>query len=404
MDPLVCPRRRSGRGALESRPMDFAETGDLAMVRESVRRIAAGFGYAYWAAKARGGGKPDELWRALGEAGFVGANLPEAFGGGGLGIAATAIVCEELAAAGCPLLLLVVSPSICGSILARFGNETQQREWLPDIASGRRKMAFALTEPDAGSNTHNLSTTAVREGAGWRLRGSKCYISFADEADAVLVVARTSTDERTGRARLGLFIVPTGAPGLRKDLIPVEIVAPDRQFLLFFDDVALPESALIGREGDGLRQVFHGLNPERITGAALAVGTGLYALARACDYARQRKVWGVPIGAHQGLAHPLAKAKIDLELARLMTQKAAWLYDTGQEAGEAANIAKYAAAEAALAALDQAIQTHGGHGLSQEFGLAALWGGTRLARIAPVSREMILNFVAEHSLGLPRSY
>jgi alkylation response protein AidB-like acyl-CoA dehydrogenase len=384
--------------------MDFTETAELAMVREAVRRIAAQFGYRYWAEKARGGGRPDELWRAVGEAGFIGANLPEAFGGGGLGIAATAIVCEELAAAGCPLLLLVVSPSICGVILARFGTEAQQREWLPGIASGQRKMAFALTEPDAGSNTHNLATTAARDGAGWRLRGSKIYISFADEADAILVVARTGTDEKSGRGRLGLFIVPADAQGLRRDLIPVEIVAPDRQFLLFFDDVALPEAALVGREGDGLRQVFHGLNPERITGAAMALGTGFYALGRACDYARQRKVWDVPIGAHQGLAHPLAKAKIELELARLMTQKAAWLYDNGQEAGEAANLAKYAAAEAALFALDQAIQTHGGHGLSQEFGLAALWGGARLARIAPVSREMILNFVAEHSLGLPRSY
>src|SRR5215470_17028812 len=175
--------------------MDFSETAELAMVREAVRRIAAQFGYSYWAEKARGGGKPDELWRAVGEAGFIGANLPESAGGGGLGIAATAIVCEELAAAGCPLLLLVVSPSICGSILARFGSEGQQREWLPGIASGRRKMAFALTEPDAGSNTHKLATTATRDGAGWRLRGSKIYISFADEVDAILVAARTGTDE-----------------------------------------------------------------------------------------------------------------------------------------------------------------------------------------------------------------
>jgi alkylation response protein AidB-like acyl-CoA dehydrogenase len=384
--------------------MDFIESPELAAVRESVRRIAGGYGYKYWAEKARQGGKMDELWRALGEAGFIGANLPEAAGGGGLGIAATAVVCEELAAAGCPVLLLVVSPSICGTILSRFGTPAQQEEWLPDIAGGRRKMAFALTEPDAGSNTHNLATTATRDGGGWRLRGSKCYISFADEADAILVAARTATDERTGRARLSLFVVPADARGLKRDLIPVEIVAPDRQFLLFFDDIALPEGALVGREGDGLRQLFHGLNPERITGAAMALGTGLYALARACDYARQRKVWSVPIGAHQGLAHPLAEAKIELELARLMTQKAAWLFDNGQEAGEAANLAKYAAAEAALHTLDQAIQTHGGHGLSQEFGLAALWGGLRLSRIAPVSREMILNFVAEHSLGLPRSY
>jgi alkylation response protein AidB-like acyl-CoA dehydrogenase len=384
--------------------MDFAETAELALLRASVRRIASAHGHRYWAEKARAGAALSELWGALGEGGFVGASLPEECGGGGMGVAALAVVAEELAAAGCPVLLLVVSPAICGSILARFGTPEQQRDWLPGIANGQRKMAFALTEPDAGSNTHNLSTTATRVEGGWRLRGSKCYISFADEAEAVLVAARTSVDERSGRGRLGLFIVPTDARGLKRDLIPVEIVAPDRQFLLFFDDVMLPETALVGREGDGLKQLFLGLNPERITGAALACGTGLYALDRACAYARERQVWGVPIGAHQGLAHPLAQAKIDVELARLMTQKAAWLYDTGQDAGEAANVAKYAAAEAALAALDQAIQTHGGHGLSQEFGLAALWGGTRLARIAPVSREMILNYVAEHALGLPRSY
>jgi alkylation response protein AidB-like acyl-CoA dehydrogenase len=384
--------------------MEFAESAELALLRQSVRRLAAGYGYRYWNEKARSGGSLSELWAALGEAGFLGASLPEEFGGGGLGISGMSVVAEEVAAAGSPVLLLVVSPSICGSILARFGTPEQRREWLPDIASGRRKMAFALTEPDAGSNTHNLSTTACRADGGWRLRGSKCYISFVDEADAVLVAARSSMDERTGRARLSLFVVPADAPGLRRDLIPVEIVAPDRQFMLFFDDVALPESALVGREGDGLKQLFLGLNPERITGAALAAGTGLYALERACAYARERQVWGVPIGAHQGLAHPLAKARIDLELARLMTQKAAWLYDAGQDAGEAANMAKYAAAEAAIAAVDQAIQTHGGHGMSREFGMAALWGGARLARIAPVSREMILNYVAEHTLGLPRSY
>ena len=384
--------------------MDFQETAEQAMLREAVRRIASGFGYAYYAEKARGGGKPTELWGALAEGGFLGVNLPEELGGGGLGMSGMAIVAEELAAAGCPLLMLVVSPSICGSILTLFGTEEQKKEWVPDIASGRRRMAFALTEPDAGSNSHNVSTTAVRTANGWKLSGSKCYISFVDETDAVLVVARTAADERSGRARLSLFIVPTDARGLRKDLIPVEIVAPDKQFLLFFDEVELPERALVGREGDGLKQVFHGLNPERIAGAALANGTGLYALERACTYARQRRVWGVPIGAHQGLSHPLAKARIDLELARLMTQKAAWLYDQGQEAGEAANMAKYAAAEAALFALDQAIQTHGGHGLSTEFGLAALWGGTRLARIAPVSREMILNYISERVLGLPKSY
>ncbi len=384
--------------------MDFAETSEQALLRESVRKIAAGFGHAYCVEKARKGEKLDELWSALAEAGFVGVSLPEAHGGGGLGITELSMVCEELGALGCSLFLLVVSPGICGSILARHGTEAQQKRWLPEIASGRFKMAFAITEPDAGSNSHNLATTATRDGDAYVVRGQKYFISGADEADAVLVVVKTGVDAKTGRGRLSLVVVDSDAPGYKKTLIPVEMVSSDRQFTLFFDDVRVPADRLIGTEGDGLRQVFAGLNPERITGAALGCGVGRYALDKAAAYARQRKVWGAPIGTHQGVAHPLAQAKIDVELARLMTYKAAWLFDNGRDAGEAANMAKYAAAEAALFALDQAIQTHGGNGLASEFGLADVWGVARLLRTAPVSREMILNFVAEHSLGLPRSY
>jgi alkylation response protein AidB-like acyl-CoA dehydrogenase len=223
----------------------------------------------------------------------------------------------------------------------------------------------------------------------------------------VLVVTRTSTDEGTGRGRLSLFVVDFDTPGLEMTPRPVEIVAPEKQFTLFFDNVQVPVDRLIGEEGEGLRQVFLGLNPERIMTASIASGVGRYALEKASSYARERSVWGTPIGRHQGLSHPLAKAKIDLELARLMCQKAAWACDTGADAlvaGEAANMAKYAAAEAALAALDQSIQVHGGNGMSSEFGLADMWGMTRLMRTAPVSKEMILNYVAQHSLGLPKSY
>lgn len=385
--------------------MDFSETSEQTLLRQAVRRVAAGFGHDYVVGKARKGEKPDELWQALGEAGFIGVNLPEEYGGGGLGITELSIACEELGAVGCSLFLLVVSPGICGSILARFGSAEQKARWLPPIASGAFKMAFAITEPDAGSNSHNLSTTATCDGSGgWRLNGQKYYISGADECDAILVVAKTGSDPKTGRGRLSLFVVDADAPGLKQTLIPVEMVSTDRQYTLFFDDVAVPGERLLGAEGDGLRQVFAGLNPERIAGAAVAVGFGRYALDKASAYANSRKVWSVPIGAHQGLAHPLAQAKIELELARLMTYKAAWQYDHGHDAAEAANMAKYAAAEAALRALDQAIQTHGGNGLAAEFGLADMWGVTRLLRTAPVSREMILNYVAEHSLGLPRSY
>jgi alkylation response protein AidB-like acyl-CoA dehydrogenase len=272
------------------------------------------------------------------------------------------------------------------------------------MASGDTKVVFALTEPDAGSNTHKLATTATRDGDDWLLNGTKYYSSGVDEAAAIMVVARTGTDESTGHARLSLFLVRTGAPGLERQPLPVAAPLPERQFTLFFDDVRVGAAQLIGQEGDGFTQVFHGLNPERITGAALAVGVGRYALEKAAAYARTRSVWDAPIGSHQGVSHPLAKAKIEVELAALMTAKAAWQHDHGVPAGEAANMAKYAAAEAALAAVDAAIQTHGGNGLSTEYGLVPLWGMARLLRIAPVNREMILNYVAQHSLGLPRSY
>jgi alkylation response protein AidB-like acyl-CoA dehydrogenase len=384
--------------------MDFRETDEQQMLRAAVDAIASKYGHAYFTERARAGGRTDELWDELAASGFLGVNVPEEYGGGGMGISELAIVLEELGTNGCPLLLLVVSPAICATIIARFGSDEQKQRWLPRFATAQLKMAFAITEPDAGSNSHNISTTATRDGDVYRLRGTKYFISFADESESVLVVTRSGVDEDTGRGRLSLFVVDLDSPGLEKTLIPVEIVAPENQFTLFFDDVEVPRDRLIGTEGDGLRQVFVGLNPERIMTAAMAIGIGRYALNKASTYARDRSVWGTPIGRHQGIAHPLAKAKIEVELARLMCQKAAWAYDAGLDAGEEANFAKYAAAEAALGALDQAIQTHGGNGMSSEFGLADMWGLTRLMRTAPVSREMILNFVAQHSLQLPKSY
>jgi alkylation response protein AidB-like acyl-CoA dehydrogenase len=381
----------------------YAETSEQELLRQSVAELAGRFGEGWFRERAHRGEKATELWDAVAEAGFVGVNLPEEYGGGGLGISELAIVCEELGAAGCPLLLLVVSPAISGAIINAFGSDEQKERWLPGIASGREKMVFAITEPDAGSNTWRLSTTARRDGDDWVLRGTKYYISGVDEADNVLVVARTGEDER-GRGRLSLFAVPTDAPGFTRQPLDVALVIPEKQFTLFFDDVRLPAENLIGGEGDGFFQVFYGLNPERITGAAYAIGAGRLALDKAVRYAKERTVWDAPIGAHQGLSHPLAKAKIELELAKTMTYKAAWQYDNGENAGETANMANYAAAEAAIACVDTAIQVHGGNGVSLEFGLTDMWWGARLSRIAPVSREMILNFVAQQSLGLPRSY
>src|SRR6266568_839071 len=264
--------------------VDFAESEEHRALRSAVAGIAAKFGPRYYAEHAAARRPCDELWQALGDAGFIGVNIPEEYGGGGGGLTELALVCEEIAA--------------------------------------------------AGSNTLRISTTAHRDGDDWVLNGTKYYISGVDEAQALLVVARTGQDERG--SRLSLFIVPTDAPGLEKHLLPVDLLLPERQFTLHFDGVRVGPGALVGAEGEGFRQVFHGLNPERVTGAALGVGVARYALGAAAGYANERRVWAEPIGAHQGVSHPLAKA--------------------------------------ALAALDAAIQAHGGNGPSSEYGLMPYWG------------------------------
>ncbi len=385
--------------------MSFIETDEQRALRAAVASLGRRYGYRYYIERARSGERMTELWQEAGKQGFLGVNLPERYGGGGAGMYELSLVLEELAAAGCGLLMMVVSPAICGTVIARFGTDEQKEHWLPALASGSKIMAFGITEPDAGSNSHALTTVGRRDGEDWLLSGRKIYISGVDEADAVLIVGRTQ-DARTGRLKPALFAVPTDAPGFSYQPIEMDLVTPDRQYLLFLDDVRLPAQALIGAQDAGLMQLFAGLNPERIMGAAMSAGTARYALAKAVAYAGERTVWDQPIGAHQGIAHPLAQIKIELELARLMMQKAATLYDTGDDkgAGEAANMAKYAAAEASVHAVDQAVQTLGGSGLTREYGIAALLATSRVSRIAPVSREMVLNFVAQNSLGLPKSY
>ena len=383
----------------------FIESPEREALRKSVAALGANYGQEYFLDKARNGGHTDELWREAGDLGFVGVNLPEEYGGGGAGMYELAMVMEELSAAGCPLLMLVVSPAINGTIIAKFGTEEQRQRWVPGIADGSITMAFAITEPDAGSNSHRITTTARRDGSDWILSGQKVWISGVDQSQAVLVVGRTE-EAKTGNLRPALFIVPTDTPGFTFTKIPMELVAPESQFQLFIDDVRLPGDALVGAEDAAIAQLFSGLNPERIMGAASAVGMGRFALDKACDYVKTRQVWKTPIGAHQGIAHPLAQNHIELELARLMMQKAATLYDAGDDAGaaEAANMAKYAAGESSTRAVDQAVQSMGGNGLSQEYGVASMLVASRLSRIAPVSREMVLNFIAQTSLGLPRSY
>ncbi|WP_392966132.1 acyl-CoA dehydrogenase family protein [Streptomyces sp. LN245] len=381
------------------------ETDEHKALRSAVAALGKHYGREYMTKAIAEGGHPDELWAEAGKLGYLGVNLPEEYGGGGGGIAELSIVLEELGAAGCPLLMLVVSPAICGTVIARFGTEEQKRTWLPGLSDGTRTMAFGITEPDAGSNSHRITTTARRDGTDWVLTGRKVFISGVDIADATLVVGRTE-DARTGSLKPCLFIVPRDAEGFGRRQIDMELSSAEKQFELTLDEVRLPADALVGDEDAGLLQLFAGLNPERVMTAAFAIGMGRFALARAVEYARDRTVWKAPIGAHQAIAHPLAQAHIELELARLMMQKAAYLYDAGDDvgAGEAANMAKYAAGEACVRAVDQAVHTLGGNGLTREFGLASLITAARVSRIAPVSREMILNYVSHQTLGLPKSY
>jgi alkylation response protein AidB-like acyl-CoA dehydrogenase len=271
------------------------------------------------------------------------------------------------------------------------------------MAAGKVKIAFAITEPDAGSNSHQLATTARRDGDKYYISGQKTFITAADQADALLVVTRTGTDSK-GHAQLSLFLVDRDTPGIDMHRIPMTFEITDKSFTVFLDNVAVPAERLVGGEGNGLRVAFDGMNPERVTIAAICNGVSRYALDKAVAYARERQVWHVPIGAHQGVAHPLAEAKIALEAARLMTRHAAAGYDAGADAGEASNMAKFLAADAAIRCLDQAIEVHGGSGFTREVALANMYEFVRLFKTVPITREMILNHIAQHSLGLPRSY
>ncbi len=373
-------------------------------LRASVAGVVGKFGRKYFQDVVERDAKPTELWAALAESGFLGVHIPAADGGGGGGLADYNIVIEETAALGCPVLSLVIG-SITAPIITQHGSDDMKKRWLPGIANGTLRMSFAITEPDAGTNTHRITTTAMANGDGWLLSGTKYYTSGVDEADSILVVARSGDPDPSGRHRLSLFVVAADAPGITTQDIPCAVQAAEKQFTVFFDDVELGPDALIGTEGNGLRQVFAGLNPERVSAAAINNGIARFGLETAAAYAKDREVWNTPIGAHQGVAHPLASAYIAVQQARLMTARAAALFDEGSPgAGEAANMAKFAAADSSLVALDQSIQTLGGNGLALEYGLADLWFVARLHKTAPVSREMILNFVAQHSLGLPKSY
>ncbi len=378
---------------------------EQSLIESFVRRLAAKYDRRYWLQCAKTGQPLDALWRELGKAGFLGAMAPEQYGGSGVSLTRLAILMEQLGNHGIPPLLLVVS--VMGAVaIAKHGTEEQKRRYLPPLADGSERFCFAITEPDAGSNSFRIRSLARRDGDHYVLNGQKVFISGVDQSEHMLVVARTiaadsASDKREG---MSLFIVDTNAPGLTAHRMDTQILMPEGQFQLFFDEVKIPRANLVGEEGKALRAMFDALNPERITAAAMGVGIGRYALSKAVEYARTRKVFNTPIGAHQGLAHPMAIAKTELEMASLMTHRAAEVFDAGGDAGMYANMAKYAAGETAAKTVDLAIQVHGGSGFMGETDVITLWPLARLMRTAPISREMILNYIGEHVLGLPRSY
>ncbi len=357
---------------------------------------------------------PQELWDALAEMGFMGSLIPEEYGGSGLGLTALALGLEELSGAGLAASTMLVLTGMDAVCILRNGSERLKRRFLPEIATGTLKFCFAITEPDAGSNTFRISTHAERKGDEFEITGSKVFITGVDVADYMLLVTRTTPYREVTARRLpkahgfSLFVVPTNAPGLTKRKLPMRGIEGHNQFLLFFDRVRVPAENLVGEENGGAAALFNSLNPERILAAASACGTIAYLLRRACAYARERKVFGDrPIGAYQGLAHPLAEVRIELDAVRLLAYRAAWAFDRGDPphtVGTYANMAKYLAAEVGIKAADRAIETLGGYGFSEEYEIIHAWEGTRLLRTAPISREMILNYVAEHVLELPRSY
>jgi acyl-CoA dehydrogenase len=388
--------------------MDFSLSPEQAATRDLVEKVCARFDDTYWLAKDQTAQFPEEFYRAVADAGLLGIAMPEAYGGSGLGIAEAAVMMQAISESGAGMGgASAVHMNIFGlNPVVVFGSEGQKARMLPPLIRGDEKACFAVTEPDAGLNTTKLKTKAERHGDVYVIRGQKIWISTAQVADRALILARTTPIDAVKRKTDGLSLFYTRLDRSRVEVRGIHKMgrhAVDSN-LVFFDDLVVPADDRIGEEGEGFRMILHGLNPERILIAAEAVGLGRAALRRAAAYAKERVVFDRPIGQNQAIQHPLAKAWMELEAANLMVMKAATLYDAGAECGIEANSAKYLAAEAAFAACEAAVLTHGGMGYSAEYHVERYLRECFIPRIAPVSPHMILNFIAERALGLPKSY
>jgi len=379
--------------------MDFAFTREQEQIREAIGRICARFDDAYWLKKDQAGGFPVELHQALAKDGWLGIAMPEAYGGSGLGITEAAVMMQAIAESGAGFSgASAVHMNIFGlNPVVVFGNEKQKQRMLPPLIAGRERACFAVTEPNSGLDTKSIKTQAVKKGGKYVVTGQKVWISTAQLAEKILLLTKTA-------AGLTLFYTD-----FDRDYIEVrEIEKMGRKAVdsnqVFIDGLPVPEDDRIGEEGKGFECILHGMNPERILIAAESVGLGRCALKRAAEYAKQRVVFNRPIGKNQGIQHPLAANWMALEAANLMAFKAAWLYDSGKPSGAEANAAKYLAGEASFDACQQAVMTLGGFGYAKEYHVERYLRESLVGRIAPVSPQLILCFIAEHVLGLPKSY
>jgi acyl-CoA dehydrogenase len=388
--------------------MDFSLSAEQQQIRDTIAKLCAQFDDAYWLEKDRSGDFPHELHGALAQAGWLGIAMPEKYGGAGLGITEAVVMMQAIAESGAAMSgASAVHINIFGlQPVVVFGTDEQKARMLPPLIAGKDKACFAVTEPDAGLDTTALKVRAERRGDHYVLSGQKIWISTAQVANKILILARTTPLDQVKRKTEGLSLFYTD---LDRSRVAVRVIEKMGRHAvdsneMFFDGMAIPAADLIGGEGQGFRSILHGMNPERILIAAEAVGIGRAALMRAAKYARERVVFRRPIGQNQGIAHPLARCWMELEAADLMVMKAATLYDRGLECGAEANAAKYLAGEAGFHACETAVMTHGGMGYSKEFHVERYLREVMIPRIAPVTPHMILNFIAEKVLGLPKSY
>ena len=388
--------------------MGFTLTEQQAEIREHVLRLCAGFDDAFWLRKEREASFPEEFYQAMAAGGWLGIAMPQEYGGGGLGIAEAAVMMGAVAESGaCMSGASAIHMNIFGlNPVVVFGTEAQKRRMLPPLIAGRDKACFAVTEPNVGLKTTALRTRAERRGDRYVVHGQKIWTSTAQVANKVLLLARTTPAGQVRKKTDGLSLFYTDLDRSKVEVRLIEKMgrhAVDSN-MLFIDGLEIPEEDRIGEEGRGFHYILHGMNPERILIAAEAVGIGRAALRRASAYAKERVVFDRPIGMNQAIQHPLARCWAELEAADLLARKAAWLYDGGQECGAEANAAKYLAAEAGYRAAETAVMTHGGMGYAQEYHVERYLRESLIPRIAPVSRELILSFIAERVLGLPKSY